>query len=76
MAELPVNATATLPIVRAGELFGTFSSVPAIGAQLGFGVLFHGIEYDYNHDEVLVSLTARPGRRLQPGRRRRRRATC
>jgi T5SS/PEP-CTERM-associated repeat protein len=47
----------TVPIARAGELSGVFSSTPAIGATIGAGVRFHGVTYDYGNDEVLVSLT-------------------
>jgi T5SS/PEP-CTERM-associated repeat protein len=51
------SPTALLPIVEAGELSGVFSSIPAIGANIGAGVRFHGVTYDYANDEVLVSLT-------------------
>ncbi len=51
-----IDGDAMLPIVEAGELLGAFSSLPAIGANLGFGVRFNGITYDYNHDEAVVSL--------------------
>jgi T5SS/PEP-CTERM-associated repeat protein len=49
--------SATLPILRAGALSGVFRAIPAIGANIGAGVRFNGITYDYNRDEVLVSLT-------------------
>lgn len=52
-----INANAMLPIVRAGELTGSFTSIPSIGANIGGGVRFNGITYDYNRDEVLVSLS-------------------
>jgi T5SS/PEP-CTERM-associated repeat protein len=51
-----LGASATLPIVSAADLVGAFDSVPEIGTDLGFGVRFNGITYDYNQDEVRVSL--------------------
>jgi hypothetical protein len=55
-----VGGAVTLPIIRAGELLGSFASLPAIGAGIGAGVLFNGLAYDYNRDEVLVSLVDGP----------------
>ena len=55
-----LSGNATLPIVRAGELVGAFDSLPTVGASLGAGVRFNGITYDYNREEVLVSLTGGP----------------
>jgi hypothetical protein len=52
----PLSAPATLTILRADELVGTFSSVPTLGANLGGGILFNGITYDYDQDAVRVSL--------------------
>ena len=51
-----LGANATLPIVSAADLVGAFDSVPEIGTDLGFGVRFNGITYDYNQGEVRVSL--------------------
>jgi hypothetical protein len=51
-----LGANATLPIVSAADIVGTFNSVPEIGTHLGFGVRFNGVTYDYNHGEVRVSL--------------------
>jgi T5SS/PEP-CTERM-associated repeat protein len=51
-----LGAPTTLTILQAGELDGTFSSVPAIGASLGSGIRFNGITYDYAQDAVRVSL--------------------
>ncbi len=51
-----LTSPTTLTILRADELAGTFAAVPALGANLGLGVLFNGITYDYDQDVVRVSL--------------------
>jgi len=54
LAEL--TSPTTLTILHAGELLGSFNSVPDLGQSLGFGVTFNGITYDYAQDAVRVSL--------------------
>jgi T5SS/PEP-CTERM-associated repeat protein len=51
----------TLTIVNAGELTGTFDAIPALGADLGLGVQFNGLAYDYDNDWVTISLLPGPG---------------
>jgi hypothetical protein len=51
-----ISGDVELPIVQASELEGAFRSVPPVGANLGFGVRFGGITYDYARDEAVVSL--------------------
>ena len=51
---------ATFTIATASEVFGEFSSTPEIGADIGFGVRFNGVTYDYETDAVTVSLLPSP----------------
>jgi T5SS/PEP-CTERM-associated repeat protein len=51
---------ATVTIATASEVYGEFSSVPDLGADIGFGVQFNGISYDYQSDAVTVSLLPSP----------------
>ena len=56
-----LNEASTLTIANAGELSGTFDAIPALGADLGLGVRFNGLAYDYENDWVTISLLPGPG---------------
>jgi T5SS/PEP-CTERM-associated repeat protein len=60
-----LNEASTLTIVNAGELTGTFDAIPALGADLGLGVQFNGLAYDYENDWVTISLLPGPGPGMQ-----------
>jgi hypothetical protein len=55
-----LTEAATVTIATASEVYGEFSSVPELGADIGFGVQFNGISYDYQSDAVTVSLLPSP----------------
>ena len=55
-----LNQGATLTIITAGELGGSFASIPELGADIGYGVRFNGVTYDYENDAVTVSLLPSP----------------
>jgi T5SS/PEP-CTERM-associated repeat protein len=55
-----LNQESTLTIAAASELGGAFATTPELGADIGFGVRFNGVNYDYENDAVTVSLLPSP----------------
>lgn len=60
LAQERLNDELMLTIATAGELSGAFSWIPELGADIGFGVRFNGVNYDYENDAVTVSLLPAP----------------
>ncbi|MEM8944316.1 MAG: hypothetical protein AAGD11_03960 [Planctomycetota bacterium] len=54
-----LESDATLEILSADSVIGTFDSVPEIGEEVGFGVLFDGITY--HADSIEISLLQQSG---------------